>query len=153
MNFTPTVLPEAVGGYFWVIFTTHRSYGNTLPSQDNGDENGKLWVAAIDQKLTQGQDSSHPAFYLDGQESVADNLRGFWVLPPCKQNGNSCGSGDECCTGFCRDDGEGGAWSCVPAPTGGCANEYEKCTKTSDCCQANEGYDCIGGYCAAPPPK
>jgi len=153
MNFTPTVLPEAVGGYFWVIFTSHRSYGNILPSQDNGDENGKLWVAALDQKLTQGQDSSHPAFYLDGQEQAADCLRGFWVLPPCKQNGNACGSGDECCTGFCRADGEGGAWSCVAAPTTGCSNEYEKCTQTSDCCQANEGYSCIGGYCAAPPPK
>ena len=36
LNFAPTVLPEAVGGYFWVVFTSHRSYGNTLPSMDNG---------------------------------------------------------------------------------------------------------------------
>jgi hypothetical protein len=153
LSFAPTVLPEAVGGFYWVVFTSHRSYGNTLPSQDNGDENGKLWVAAIDENPAAGKDSSHPAFYLDGQESGADNLRGFWVLPPCKQDGNSCGSGDECCTGFCRPDGEAGAYSCVPAPAGACSNEFEKCTQSSDCCEASAGYACIGGYCAAPPPK
>ncbi len=153
LSFTPTVLPEALGGYFWVVFTSHRSYGNTLPSMDNMDTNGKLWVAAIDLNVTPGMDSSHPAFYLDGQESSADCLRGFWVLPPCQQNGTTCSSGDECCTGFCRPDGEGGAYSCVPAPSAGCSNEYEKCTMTSDCCQASSGYTCIGGYCAAPAPK
>ncbi len=139
LSFAPTVLPEAVGGYFWVVFTSHRSYGNTFPSQDNGDENGKLWVAAIDLDLTAGQDSSHPAFYLDGQEGDSDNLRGFWVLPPCEQNGSTCSSGDECCTGFCRPDGEGGAYSCVPAPAGACSNEFEKCTTTASCCQASRG--------------
>jgi hypothetical protein len=148
LNFAPTVLPEAVGGYFWVVFTSHRSYGNTLPTQDNGDQNGKLWVAALDLSATPGKDSSHPAFYLDGQESGADNLRGFWVLPPCKAAGSGCASGDECCTGFCR--GSGTATTCVAEPAGTCSNEYEKCTTSSDCCQASAGYQCIGGYCAAP---
>jgi len=148
LSFAPTVLPEAVGGYFWAVFTSHRSYGNSLPSQDNGDQNGKLWVAAIDLTITPGKDSSHPAFYLDGQESAADNLRGFWVLPPCKQSGAGCSSGDECCTGFCR--GAAGASSCVMEPGGSCSNEYERCTATSDCCEASAGYECIGGYCAAP---
>jgi len=153
LSFAPTVLPEAVGGYFWVVFTSHRSYGNLLPSQDNDDENGKLWVAAIDQHPTPGKDSSHPAFYLDGQESVADNLRGFWVLPPCHQTGATCSAGDECCSGFCRPDGEGGAYSCIPAPAGACSNEFEKCVTTASCCQASAGYECIGGFCAAPAPK
>jgi len=153
LNFAPTVLPEAVGGYYWVVFTTHRSYGNTLPSQDNSDQNGKLWVAALDENPTPGHDSSHPAFYLDGQESGADNLRGFWVLPPCKQDGNTCSSGDECCTGFCRPDGEGGAYSCVPAPAGACSNIYEKCMTSAQCCNASAGVECINDFCAAPPPK
>src|SRR6185312_1798195 len=87
MSFAPTVLPEAVGGYFWVVFTSHRSYGNTLPSQDNGDEYGKLWVAALDINAPPGTDGSHPAFFLDGQEHTSDNLRGFWVLDPCKSDG------------------------------------------------------------------
>jgi len=154
LSFAPTVLPEALGGYFWVVFTSHRSYGNTLASQAGGDVEGKLWVAAIDINATPGKDSSHPAFYLDGQEANhSDNLRGFWVLSPCQQSGTACGAGDECCTGFCRPDGEGGAYSCVAAPVTGCSNEYEKCTSTSQCCQASEGYTCIGGFCASPPPK
>ena len=36
LSFAPTVLPEAVGGYFWVVFTSHRSYGNTLASMATG---------------------------------------------------------------------------------------------------------------------
>ena len=146
LNFAPTVLPEAVGGYFWAVFTSHRSYGNTLPSKDNGDQNGKLWVAAIDIAATPGTDPSHPAFYLDGQEAAADNLRGFWVLNPCKDDGDGCLTGDECCGGYCRP-GKGGAPSCAPEPAG-CASEYEKCAKGSDCCTSGAG--CINGKCAAP---
>ena len=149
LNFAPTVLPEAVGGYFWVVFTSHRSYGNTLATQqagpDGADEYGKLWVAALDIGAADGADPSHPAFYLDGQEQDADNLRGFWVLPPCKRDGVDCSSGDECCDGFCRQD-DGGALSCVPPPVGGCSNEFEKCTTAADCCNATE--QCINGRCA-----
>jgi hypothetical protein len=152
LNFAPTVLPEAVGGYFWIVFTSHRSYGNTLASQqagpDGADEYGKLWVAALDIDATDGADPSHPAFFLDGQEQNADNLRGFWVLPPCEQNGGACTSGDQCCNGFCRPDGEGGALACVPPPTGGCSNDYERCTTAADCC--NTADQCINNYCAQP---
>jgi len=144
LSFAPTVLPEAVGGYFWVVFTSHRSYGNTLPSQDNGDEYGKLWVAALDINAAPGTDGSHPAFFLDGQEHTSDNLRGFWVLDPCKANGETCGSGDECCGGYCRGD-DGGAPVCVPPP-GGCSHEYEKCTTSGDCCDSVD--QCINGKCA-----
>jgi hypothetical protein len=149
LNFAPTVLPEAVGGYFWVVFTSHRSYGNTLPSQDNGDQNGKLWVAALDINGVAGQDGSHPAFYLDGQEDSADNLRGFWVLPPCKADGADCMSGDECCGGYCRQE-DGGPMICTPIQ-GGCSQEYDKCSTAADCCDATD--ECINGHCAQPPPK
>jgi hypothetical protein len=100
---------------------------------------------------TPGHDGSHPAFYLDGQEVGADNLRGFWVLPPCKQNASTCGSGDECCSGFCR--GSGSSMTCVSEPASSCSNEYERCTSTSNCCQASSGYECIGGFCAQPAPS
>jgi hypothetical protein len=153
LSFAPTVLPEAVGGYFWVVFTSHRSYGNTLPSMQgpsgSPDEYGKLWVAALDINAAPGKDPSHPAFFLDGQELNADNLRGFWVLNPCMQNGNSCTSGDECCTGFCRS-GDGGPTQCV-APPMGCSMEYEKCTTAADCCDPS--YECINGFCAQPAAK
>jgi hypothetical protein len=148
LSFAPTILPEAVGGYFWVVFTSHRSYGNILPSQANSDESGKLWVAALDIDGTPGTDSTHPAFYLDGQESVADNLRGYWVLSPCQNTGTTCSSGDECCTGFCRP-GSGGTDTCVSPPSG-CSNEYEKCTTSGDCCDKSD--ECIGGFCSQPPP-
>jgi hypothetical protein len=151
LNFAPTMLPEAVGGYFWIVFTSHRSYGNTLATQQAGpdgtDEYGKLWVAALDIDAVDGTDPSHPAFFLDGQELDADNLRGFWVLPPCEANGGACTSGDQCCNGFCRPSSEGGALECV-APPAGCSNEYEKCTTSSDCCQAGE--QCIDNHCASP---
>ncbi len=147
LNFAPTVLPEAVGGYFWTVFTSHRSYGNTLPSMDNGDQNGKLWVAALDLVATPGKDSSHPAFYLDGQESAADNLRGFWVLPPCVGNGTNCQTGDQCCSGYCSGTG-----SCSAEPAGACSSEFDRCSTTADCCGSASGYTCIGGFCAAPAP-
>jgi hypothetical protein len=150
LSFAPTVLPEAVGGYFWVVFTSHRSYGNTLPSKENGDEDGKLWVAAIDRNPTAGQDASHPAFYLDGQEQISDNLRGFWVLNPCQQDGSGCQSGDECCGGYCLANGEGGAQTCGSVAQG-CAQDLDKCTTASDCCDANA--QCINGRCAAPAPQ
>jgi hypothetical protein len=154
LSFAPTVLPEAVGGYFWVVFTSHRGYGNTAPSMAGGglsgaDGWGKLWVAAFDINAMPGKDPSHPAFYLDGQELAADNLRGFWVLDPCKQTSNACTSGDECCTGFCRSE-DGGPTECVPPP-GGCSMEFEKCAKDSDCCDPS--YSCINGHCAQPAAK
>lgn len=140
-NFAPTVLPEAVGGYFWVVFTSHRSYGNTLPSLDNNDQNGKLWVAALDIGAAPGVDNSHPAFYLDGQEAAADNLRGFWVFDPCKSDGSGCTAGDECCGGYC-EPGNGGARVCTSTPPA-CGNEYDKCSGAS-CCS---GLSCIDGKC------
>ncbi len=151
LNYEPTVLPLAVGGYYWVLFTSRRYYGNTItnPGQDDQPRK-KLWVAAIDINAVPGKDPSHPAFYLDGQELAAGNMRGFWALDPCKQNGVSCETGDECCGGFCRPDGDGG-FACVPPPTGQCSQEFEKCTTAGDCCDL--GSLCVNGRCAKPPPN
>jgi hypothetical protein len=165
MNFAPTVLSEAVGGYFWAIFTTHRSYGNLLASMANGaaggmsmcanaggdEANGKLWVTAIDIGGTPGQDVSHPAFYLDGQELNADNLRGYWVLPPCRKDGDSCTSGDQCCGGFCGIAAGDGGFLCGIKPPGVCSKEFDKCTKDADCCDPKD--QCIAGRCAQPTAK
>jgi hypothetical protein len=149
LSFAPTVLPEAVGGYFWTVFTSHRSYGNLSPSKANGDQDGKLWVAALDIGAPAGKDTSHPAFYLDGQELSADNLRGYWVLPACQADGTSCETGDQCCCGFCRSSDAGGT-VCVCKPPG-CSNEYETCTTAADCCNKND--KCINGRCAVPAPQ
>jgi hypothetical protein len=147
LSFAPTILPEAVGGYFWVVFTSHRSYGNTSPSQDNDDINGKLWVSAVNIGATPGTDGSHPAFFLSGQELTSDNLRGFWVLDPCQAAGRACTGGDQCCEGFCR--AVGGAYQCV-APPGGCSNDGERCTNAASCCNTQDA--CINGFCSLPAP-
>ena len=111
----------------------------------------KLWVAAVD-IATGAVDPSHPAFYLPGQELGAGNSRGFWVVVPCKANGTSCETGDECCNGSCRDNGNG-ALVCQDKPPGTqCVNEFEKCTVDADCCDPKQ--KCIAGRCGfdAPPP-
>jgi hypothetical protein len=123
MNYLPTILPVAVGGYYWVVFTSRREYGNTINTADPYYTDGagasgtaempeepwrkKLWVAALsiddpEHPSTSAHDISHPAFYLPGQDLLPGNYRGFWALNPCQQVGVSCASGDECCTGFCR---------------------------------------------------
>jgi hypothetical protein len=165
-DYEPTMLPVAVGGYFWVVFTSRREYGNTINDSDPWEglfEGGvpakrkKLWVAAIDidnpeHPSSSAHDISHPAFYLPGQELAGGNSRGFWALSPCQQNGTDCSSGDECCSGYCRQSTgpDGGAvLSCV-APPSGCAQEYEKCNTTADCCACTAGSqtECIANHCA-----
>jgi hypothetical protein len=158
LNYEPTILPVAVGGYYWVVFTSLREYGNTITdpiAQDVFTRRRKLWVAALDipAKGSAGpaHDVSHPAFYLPGQELAAGNMRGFWALDPCKPQGQACASGAECCDGFCRP-GPGGQPVCVAAPSG-CSQEYEACTTDADCCGAAQGYQCVNGHCAQPAPK
>ncbi|CAN5406820.1 hypothetical protein BH09MYX1_BH09MYX1_58770 [soil metagenome] len=146
-NFEPTFAPVAAGGYYWVVFTSRRTYGNTLI--DTKDATKQLWVVAIDQNPKPGVDASHPAFWLPGQDVTSLNMRGFWALDPCKPNGDSCETGDECCGGYCRSTEDGGL-SCVPPPSG-CAQEFEKCSTAGDCC--GTGALCINGHCAKPAPN
>ncbi len=152
MNYEPTVNPIASGGYAWVIFTSRRMYGNVAQGDPYTAPDGttpvpkKLWVAAIDLHPTPGVDPSHPAFYLPGQELLAGNMRGFWVVDPCRADGSSCETGDECCGGFCRPNAAG-MLTCSNITTG-CAMEFERCATTSDCCGAAQGYECINGFCS-----
>jgi hypothetical protein len=100
-----------------------------------------------------GTDPSHPAFYIPAQELIAGNTRGFWVVDPCKQDGQGCESGDECCGGFCQADAtKGGALVCANHTTS-CSKEYDKCAVASECCDVLTGMQCINGRCARPAPK
>jgi hypothetical protein len=152
LNYMPTVNPVPSGGYYWVVFTSRRLYGNILTGDPYiwGTSQKKLWVAAIDINPKPGEDPSHPAFYLPGQELDAGNTRGFWVVDPCKPNGESCETGDECCNGFCRKN-DSGALVCMDLPPGAqCAQEFEKCTVDADCCDPQ--FKCIAGKCSRPAP-
>jgi hypothetical protein len=167
LNYEPTILPVASGGYYWLVFTTRRNYGNTINGDPYAGAAGapsprkKLWVAAVDISPAKGKpgaptsakDLTHPAFYLDGQELVPGNMRAFWALDPCEQTGTTCQTGDQCCSGFCRQTNTDGgvAFTCVTPPAG-CSQANEKCTTASNCCGQSEGYECINGFCAQPSP-
>ena len=79
LNFEPTILPVGAGGYYWVAFTSRRNYGNIVNGDPYTGTGGapsprkKLWVAAIDITAagasTKATDTTHPAFYIDGQAS------------------------------------------------------------------------------------
>jgi hypothetical protein len=143
LNFEPTIAPLASGGYFWVTFTSRRTYGNKLTGP--AEMTKRLWIAAIDINAPPGADPSHPAFYVAGQEQNAGNSRGFWTLDACKEMGASCETGDECCEGGCIADPDTGEKVCGTPQ--GCSNEFDACTTSADCCDA-PGLECIGGKCA-----
>jgi hypothetical protein len=157
-NYEPTVNPVSSGGYIWMIFTSRRLYGSvatTDPYQSdprNYDATQvanatckKLWVAAIDLNAKAGTDPSHPAFYLPAQELLAGNARGFWALAPCKADGMSCMSGDQCCNGYC-EPGDGGLVCSNSPPNANCSAVGDKCTTAADCCDTTNL--CINGFCA-----
>jgi hypothetical protein len=164
-NYEPTVNPVPSGGYAWIVFTSRRMYGNvatvnpfwsdprfrTVGTGSKIATTKKLWVAAIDLNAPPGTDPSHPAFYLPAQELLAGNSRGFWVVDPCHADGSSCETGDECCGGFCRPSTDGGLVCSATAP--GCAQEFEKCNVTADCCGNATGIECINGRCATQGPR
>jgi hypothetical protein len=176
MDYEPNVLPIAVGGYYWVLFTSRRAYGNTIGPDGTvktispttnpiapgahdpwGDASApswrkKIWIAAIDIDHAGKPDPSHPAFFLPGQELESANMRAFGALPPCKPDGQSCESGSDCCNGFCRQaagaNSSAGA-VCVPPPMNTCSLTDEPCDPAK-CCNATD--ICINHRCSAPPP-
>ena len=161
LNYEPTVNPVVSGGYAWVVFTSRRLYGNIATINPFYSDPRfhdltqtptpkKLWVAAIDVNAAPGTDPSHPAFYLPAQELLAGNSRGYWVVDPCKSDGNECETGDECCGGFCRPDQNNKLVCTAQVPQ--CAQEFEKCTTSADCCNS-PALQCINGRCAVTLPK
>jgi hypothetical protein len=147
-NFEPTVMPRPIGGYFWVMFTSGRSYGNT-PAPGK-----KVWVSAVDIDHAVKTDPSHPAFFLPGQVLADWSVHPFVSLEPCKPLGASCESGVDCCDGFCRETGREADGTpilqCVPPPVGSCSNLDEACITVADCCDQTQL--CIIGRCSLPTP-
>lgn len=175
-NYEPNMMPLPVGGYYWVVFTSRRSYGNTWapgrakkgddqyddPTQDPWGSNAgpsprkKLWVAAIDVNHADAAnlDPSHAAFYLPGQEEASANMRAFAALAPCQMDNATCESGSDCCGGYCRQTGNDPSGApvlqCVPPPMNTCSNIDEPCMTSLDCCDPTNL--CIAGRCALQPP-
>lgn len=164
MNYEPNVLPVAVGGYYWVLFTSRRTYGNEIApggrledTENKLDPWGsdakpslrkKLWIAAIDVDHDSA-DPSHPAFYLPGQEIDGGNMRAFAAMAPCQPDGGACESGSDCCGGYCRQTSAGGDGApkleCVPPPMNTCSQTDEACVSSADCCNGTDA--CINARC------
>jgi hypothetical protein len=134
----PTVSPVAAGGYFWAFFDSFRHYGNQGLQR-------QLWGTAIDVSPsgTYTTDTSHPAFYITGQELGTGNHRAFTALDPCQSDGASCTTGVDCCSGLCTNG------KCGGPPR--CSNIDEACGPGHSCCDPT--VSCIAGYCAAAAPK
>ncbi|NUP12806.1 MAG: hypothetical protein HOW73_42755 [Polyangiaceae bacterium] len=143
-SYQPTFLPVAVGGYFWLVFESERTYGNTLTDANPATRRKQLWVTAVDANPQDGIDPSHPSFWLPGQELGNQNMRGAWSLDPCKPLGADCQAGFECCDGFCVYDQDQMKYVCGESE--GCSPDGSACEDASDCCDA--GAVCINGFCS-----
>ena len=150
LSLEPTFNPVERGGYFWVVFTSMRDWGNKIQGTPN---NGKkrLWVAAID-KTIGSVDPSHPPFFLEGQEEATTNMRGFWALAACVPTpepgagGGACAGGFECCSGFC-DRG-----TCVDKGTLACKGAGDTCQVSADCCNTG-AVTCVQNVCTPLVPR
>jgi hypothetical protein len=151
LNYEPSISPVASGGYAWVVFMSRRAYGNVATSDPWASDprnidtrttitTKKLWMAAIDLDAKAGEDPSHPAFYIPGQEIHGVNSRPFFALQPCVTDRGTCATGIDCCTGFCRDG------YCSEPPQNSCSRIDERCDQASDCCDSRAR--CIGNFCA-----
>jgi hypothetical protein len=140
-EFFPTVSPISGGGFAWVLFTSRRTYGNLWTLKTEDPTSKKIWVTAVNMGLPAGMDPSNPAFLLPGQELGSGNIRAFAALEPCKEDGQACKSGADCCKGFCsKIDPVTGIGMCGKTIDHTCSRVDEKCTTDADCCQdANNG--------------
>jgi len=158
LNYEPTINPQVTGGYAWVVFTSRRMYGNIATINPYWSDprfedlsaqptTKKLWVAAINPNATPGTDPSYPAFYLPGQELLAGNSRGYWVLNQCEAAGpptaaNLCTSNLDCCATTppaapvaCTLDAPPATTAhCSSSAASSCAANGAACSTSSQCC-------------------
>lgn len=169
LNYLPNMSPVQAGNMNWVIFTSRRMYGNVafddpwdaepgFTCNSGNPQTKKLWVSALDKDWTPGEDPSHPAFYLPGQELVAGNSDAYWVASQCLDIGEACETNDDCCGGV----GDMPTTSCKVVSTStvpptrecqsldSCSGVGQACDVTADCCA---GLTCPpgGGVCFSQP--
>jgi hypothetical protein len=179
LNYEPTLNPTATGGYYWVVFTSRRLYGNVATMNpwwsdprfrklggELGATTKKLWVSAVKSSPVAGQDPSYPAFYLPGQELLAGNSRGYWVLDQCKSPSATRTTANECETTLdcCQSPTPSSCTlqtpvvdppkrHCTPLAASICiADGASTCATHADCCNFASGTRCASGTCALPPP-
>jgi hypothetical protein len=136
-NWRPVFSPFDSGGYFWVVYSAARPYGNAL-----GGVSGKkqLWIAAIHDQPSNFSDPSEVPYYLDGQE-LYTNLQAYWAPAPCQVYAGWCETDGQCCSGACTNGSCG-----VPVT---CRVRGQTCAVSTDCC-AGDFLECMGGLCDMP---
>jgi len=80
-SYLPNFSPFDEGGYYWLAFYSTRDYGNAAAGT-KGTGRRQLWVAAIKNNPTPGEDPSAVPFWLPQQDVAADNMSAYWVVKP-----------------------------------------------------------------------
>ena len=142
-SFQPRFSPFKAGGYFWMSFLTRRDYGNGQVGT-RGTGRQQIWVAAIGENPSPSADPSEVGYWLPGQNTLSQNIAAFWAPRACRQAGNTCTVGSECCSGDCRM--AMGMLVCSPPPPERCRRENETCGGTGDCCPGL-GLTCSQNVC------
>lgn len=143
-NYDPTFSPFDEGGYFWLAFVSTRDYGNAQVGT-RGTGRRQLWVAAIRNAPAAGADPSLVPYWLPQQAVGEENMAAYWTEEPCRATGRSCATSDDCCSGFCRDTGDGPV--CVPPDDVECSEMGEACRTDDDCCEG--AGSCLGNVCSS----
>jgi hypothetical protein len=144
---SPRFSPFYQGGYFWLVFTSRRDYGNDLvgtPRLGVGAgrplQNSQLWVTAIDPSAE--FDPSFAPYWLPGQDVSQSNVDAQWSVIACSSNGEDCSVDADCCSGICGADG-----MCTTPPPDRCHAAGETCGEDGDCCG---DLICQGNICSSP---
>ncbi len=145
-DFQPRFSPFDEGGYYWLSFLSRRDYGNAEVGT-RGAAFQQIWVTAIRKDAPAGTDPSSVPYWVPGQRTTTRNISAYWAPRPCREDGEGCSVGSECCGGDCRP-GDGGALVCSPPPPDRCRESGETCSTGADCC---EGLSCLGRVCLRPP--
>lgn len=155
VDYQPRFSPFVSGDppqYYWLSFLSRREYGNaprgnlTRPLT----RRQQIWVTAVRIGAGVGEDPSAVPYWLPGQNPLSANISAFWAPRPCREDGEGCSVGSECCGGDCRPPAGGGAPVCSPPPPDRCRQAGETCSTTADCCEG-EGLTCINRVCVAGP--
>jgi hypothetical protein len=139
-SYRPFFTPFDSGGYFWLLFTSMRTYGSATAGVSGQKQ---VWVAAIARSPSGGTDPSEVPYYLAGQETTNPIISPQWAPAPCKADGASCTTASDCCSGACS--GSSGSMACGPPAQ--CAGRGGSCDTSADCCSP---LSCGGHVCDAP---
>ncbi len=92
LNYEPTILPQQVGGYYWMVFTSRRMYGDVATINpfwsdpryeyiSNVATTKKLWVAAINPNPVAGHDQGYPPSISTVRKPASPETRAGALVP------------------------------------------------------------------------